>query len=94
VDICGGLPAVVTEMLVQSTVDEIVLLPALPKEWPEGSIKGVRARGGFEIDMEWQNSKPVTVNVKSLSGKKSRIIFGDMVNDIDLSKGNSIILEY
>jgi alpha-L-fucosidase 2 len=41
------------EMLVQSHLKEIHLLPALPKEWPEGYLKGVKARGGYVLDIEW-----------------------------------------
>jgi hypothetical protein len=94
VDISGGLPALVTEMIIQSSINEIILLPALPDEWPEGSIRGVRARGGFVVDMEWKDSKPVTVTVKSLLGNKGKLIFGDSVFDIELSKGESKTQEF
>jgi alpha-L-fucosidase 2 len=94
VDICGGLPAVVTEMLVQSSVNEIVLLPALPGQWPEGSLKGARARGGFVIDMDWQDARPVSVTVKSLLGRKSKLAFGDKVEKVDLTKGESKTWEF
>lgn len=48
----GGAAGVI-EMLLQSTGKEIFLLPALPDAWPSGSIKGICARGGFEISMSW-----------------------------------------
>lgn len=46
-----GGPAVIMEMLVQSTPEEITLLPALPSQWSEGSLKGVRVRGGGKADI-------------------------------------------
>jgi hypothetical protein len=60
VDICGGLPAVVTEMLVQSSADNIVLLPALPGQWPQGKVKGVGTRCGVTLDLTWEYGKPVS----------------------------------
>ncbi len=58
VDICGGLPAVVTEMILQSSADAIILLPALPCQWPEGKIRGVPTRCGVIVDLAWQDGKP------------------------------------
>jgi hypothetical protein len=55
VDISGGLPAVIAQMLLLSTADEIELLPLLPEGWSEGSIIGLRARGGVSVDLVWQS---------------------------------------
>ena len=52
-----GGPAVIMEMLVQSTPDQITLLPALPSQWDEGSLKGVRVRGGGKVDIVWAGGK-------------------------------------
>jgi alpha-L-fucosidase 2 len=49
------------------------LLPALPKAWPSGSVKGLKARGGFEVDMTWEDSKVATLTIKSTLGKRCRI---------------------
>ena len=68
-----GYTAGVCEMLLQSQNGEIALLPALPKAWPNGSIKGLRARGGFEVDMTWAEGKVVTLTLKSTLGKRCRI---------------------
>jgi hypothetical protein len=59
VDICGGLPAVVTEMILQSSDEVVELLPALPGQWPEGKIRGVRTRCGVTVDLEWKDNVPL-----------------------------------
>ena len=88
-DISGGLPAVVIEMLVQSSSEDIFLLPALPEEWPEGKIKGVSARGGFTVDLEWKDGKPVMAAVTSLAGNNARINVHEDVYELELKKGET-----
>lgn len=68
-----GAVSGITEMLLQSHLNEIHLLPALPAAWKSGSIKGLRARGGFEIDMQWKENKLLTARVISLQGGLCRI---------------------
>ena len=64
----GGTSAI-AEFFMQSNCGEINLLPALPEEWSEGSISGLRAKGGFEVNITWQDGKLVTASVLSLYGK-------------------------
>ena len=68
-----GCTAGIAEMLMQSHDGFIYLLPALPKQWTEGSIKGFRARGGFELDIEWKDSKITKVVVRSENGGNCRL---------------------
>ncbi|KUJ16611.1 uncharacterized protein LY89DRAFT_647312 [Mollisia scopiformis] len=71
----GGCAGIV-EMLIQSHDGCIELLPACPKSWNVGSLKGVRARGGFEVDFEWEDGViKGRVIVKSLLGKTGMIKF-------------------
>ena len=68
-----GATAGMTEMLLQSHLGELHILPALPDAWPEGSIRGLRARGGFEVGIFWSNKTVYQVNVKSLLGAECQI---------------------
>jgi alpha-L-fucosidase 2 len=77
------------EMFLQSCAGEIELLPALPKAWPNGSVKGLRARGGFELDIQWKDSKLVNVTVRSLAGGSCRLRYGAVTRDLKLAKGRS-----
>jgi alpha-L-fucosidase 2 len=68
-----GATAGMAEMLVQSHAGEIDLLPSLPSAWPEGSVRGLRTRGGFEVDLEWAQGRPTRVVLRSTLGGVARI---------------------
>lgn len=75
-----GATAGIAEMLVQSHEGEIQLLPALPDAWSSGKVTGLKARGGFEIDMEWEKGKLTKAVVRSEHGGNCRIRTREEVN--------------
>ena len=68
-----GATAGIAEMLVQSHAGEIHLLPALPKAWPSGKVSGLKTRGGFEVDIEWEKGKLKNAVIRSELGGLCRI---------------------
>ena len=68
-----GVTAGIAEMLLQSHEDAIVLLPALPAAWTEGSVRGLRARGGYVVDFDWADGRITSYEVRTLSGAKADV---------------------
>jgi len=74
-------------MLLQSRMGELHLLPALPATWPDGKVTGLRARGGFTVDMEWKDGKLTAAAVQSLRGNACRIRYGKTLRDVKIKEG-------
>lgn len=84
----GGTSGI-TEMLMQSHMGFIHLLPALPDAWEEGSIKGICAKGGFDVDITWSEGKLVEVTVTSKSGERCNLRYGNETLSFGTKKGKS-----
>jgi alpha-L-fucosidase 2 len=70
-----GMTAAIPEMLVQSEEGTIRLLPALPKAWPTGAVKGLRARGGWTVDLAWKEGKLVSAALHGDKALPTRILY-------------------
>ena len=89
IDANFGCTAGVCEMLVQSNLGYIDILPALPKEWSDGSFCGITAEGAFEINASWQNMRLIKAEIISHKGGKCRVKMKENMSVTD-SEGNSI----
>ncbi len=84
-----GAAAGIAEMLVQSHNGIIRLLPALPSAWNEGSVTGLRSRGGFEIDVAWKDGKLTSAKIRSLLGETITVRYGKQEVKLKTGKGKN-----
>lgn len=82
----GGCAGVV-EMLMQSTGNTITLLPALPEEWSDGYVRGICARGGFVVEMDWRDGRVTSLYVKSRNGGRTTLYFNGQKCVVSLKAG-------
>jgi len=88
-----GGPAGIAEMLLQSHTGEVELLPALPAEWATGHVHGLRARGGFEVDMEWKSGKLNRAVVRSLAGQTGKVRYHGATVALALPRGGTVTFD-
>jgi len=91
-----GLVAGMTEMLLQSQNQQggeyvLQLLPALPLAWPDGEVKGLRARGGFVVDLNWKSGKLATAKILSLNGTPCVLRYGNDLRELKVGQGETFI---
>ena len=89
-----GGTAGVAEMLIQSTPESIILLPALPDQWKSGSFKGLKARGAFEIDAEWKDGKVTEIEISSDKGGSTTLVANGLQIPVTLSPAQTRILRF
>jgi alpha-L-fucosidase 2 len=88
-----GGPAAMTEMLVQSSDDDIRILPALPQQWASGSFKGVRVRGGGKVDIEWKDGHLAMFKLEADHAMQYRVVYGNQSAQVKLQRGRPIVLD-
>lgn len=84
-----GIAAGMIEMLLQSQERFIHLLPALPSTWPSGSVTGLRARGGFSVDMSWTNGWLISATIHSMTGTHCIVRYGKQTRRMTIPLGGS-----
>ena len=82
-----GVVSGITEMLMQSQDGEIHILPALPSEWANGSIRGIMARKGFEVDIDWKDGTLQSLVIHSKLGNTLKLRYGRIVKSLDTEIG-------
>lgn len=84
-----GYTAGVVEMLAQSHAGYVHLLPALPAEWPHGSVQGLRARGNFRVDLAWEDGKLAEAVIHSVAGGPCRLRYGEKSLTVKIEAGKT-----
>ena len=88
-----GATAGIAEMLLQSHNGVLQVLPALPPSWKNGHIKGLLARGGFEVDLVWENNLLTEAKIHSLYGNPCKVMYGDKTILIETEIGKVMKLD-
>ncbi len=88
-----GATSGIVEMLLQSHTGEVHLLPALPSAWKAGSISGLRAVGGFEVNVSWEGGGLAKARVRSRLGKPLRLRYGERTLELETARGGVYLFD-
>ena len=88
-----GGAAGISELLVQSTADEIRLLPALPKRWPTGQLTGVRVRGGATVDVSWKDGRLTEARIRTERALRYRVTCNGQTTDVMVEGRAPVVLD-
>jgi alpha-L-fucosidase 2 len=90
---CSGIAEMIMQSHYRSNGGEIDLLPALPSDWPKGSVKGLLARGGFVVDASWKEGKITTAKITSNQGGELTVRYNGKSVEQTMKAGQSIELK-
>lgn len=90
-----GATAGIAEMLIQSHEPGVIrLLPALPEDWKTGSVRGLKARGNFTVDIQWEDGALTKASVLAVRGGRTKVVCGDRTFELDLAAGETVSLDH
>jgi alpha-L-fucosidase 2 len=88
----SGGTAGIAEMLLQSDGRDVELLPALPADWPDGSVRGLRARGGLTVDIRWREGQLAVASIRAARAADVRVRYGAELLEVQLAEGETLAL--
>ena len=88
-----GVTAAIAQMLVQSREQEVILLPALPKAWEQGEVKGLRLVGNAGIALAWKNGRLLQCRVTADQAYEGEIVYGSLRRTVELEAGETMVLD-
>ena len=88
-----GVTAAIAQMLVQSREQEVILLPALPKAWEQGEVKGLRLVGNAGIALAWKDGRLLQCRVTADQAYEGEIVYGSVRRTVKLKAGETIVLD-
>lgn len=87
-----GATAGIANMIVQSSMERIILLPALPKKWANGHLYGVKAKGGITIDIDWNDNELTSCTFKAAYNIQTIVKYKDQIIPLNMKAGEQLTI--